>query len=640
MRRPATPNRPRTAKIASFPAPIGGWVSNQNLAQPGAMINGARPPQGAAVLENFFPNATSAVLRRGSALYATLGDGSKSVTALFSYVAGSQEQLFGATASAIYNITLITSPDNYYLATELVEALETDTGDTFGDNSTIGLEVFEGTTGGQWSVVQFATAGGIFLVGVNGEDFGFTYDGTSFYPTLEGGIWSLGYDGGTGAFTENDTVTGGTSGATATIVKVVGDDTSGALYLTDIVGTFADDEAITDTDTGAAVANGVPTVLAGALTFDGDPGLTSADLSFVWSYKTRLFFVQKESLDAWYLPVDSIAGELVKLPLGGVFPRGGSLLFGATWSLDSGSSGGLSEQCIFVTTEGEVAVFQGANPSDASDWSKVGVYRIGKPLGPKAFIRAGGDLVIATTIGFVPLSQAIQRDYAALSPSAVSYPIEVAWNEAVANRGVGWNCEVWPEAQMVVVAPPTTSDDDPVMFVANARTGAWAPFTNWLGTCMEVFKGRLFFGSISGKVVEANVGGLDQGQTYTGRYIPLFEDLRTPASIKVAQTVGATLRSSTDLNESVSCQFDYDTTLPSPPSAPPVPVGSQWDNAIWGVSTWGGRMDAVLTQRRHSVSGIGYRLATGLQVTSGSVVPLDAEIIATDVTYTVGDVAT
>lgn len=561
MRRPAAQSRPRTAKIASFPAPIGGWVSNQNLSQPGALINGVRPPQGAAVLENFFPTATSAVLRRGSALYATLGEGLKPVTALFSYVAGSQEELFGATEDAIYNITLITSPDNYYLATEQNQPLETDIGDTFGEDSTIGLEALEGTAGGNWSVVQFATAGGIFLRGVNGEDTPFVYDGTAFGSSP-------------------------------------------------------------------------------ALTFAVGETVTADKMSYVWSYKTRLFFIQKESLDAWYLPVDSIGGELVKLPLGGVFPRGGSLLFGATWSLDSGSSGGLSEQCIFVTTEGEVAVFQGSNPSVAADWSKVGVYRIGKPLGSNAFIRAGGDLVIATTIGFVPLSQAIQRDYAALSPSAVSYPIEVAWNEAVANRGVGWNCEVWPEAQMVVVAPPTTGADDPVMFVANARTGAWAPFTNWNGTCMEVFKGRLFFGSVAGKVVEANVGGMDQGSPYTGRYIPLFEDLRAPSSLKIAQTSGVTLRSSTQVEESVTCQFDYDTKLPAPPSAPHVPTGNQWGNAIWGISKWGGRMDAVLTQRRSSVSGSGYRVATGLQVTSGSNVPLDVEIIATDLTYTVGDIAT
>lgn len=555
MRRPAAAVKPRTSKIASFPAPTGGWVSNRNLAQP--KIPGA--PQGAAVLENFFPTATSAVLRRGSVLYATLGDGSKPVAALFSYNAGSQQELFGATDDAIYDLTTITTASNWSIATDAGDIIETDTGDTFGEDSTIGKETLTSLTGGNWSVVQFATGGGIFLRGVNGMDAPFVYDGTTW-------------------------------------------------------GT------------------------APALTFAVGETTTANDLSYVWAYKTRLFFIQKESLDAYYLPVDSIGGELVKLPLGGVFERGGSLLFGATWSNDSGNQGGLSEQCIFVTTEGEVAVFQGTDPSVAASWSKVGVYRIGKPLGPNAFIRAGGDLVIATSIGFVPLSQAVQRDYAALSPSAVSYPIETAWNEAVTVRGDGWNCEVWPDAQMVVVAPPTGIDDDPVMFVANARTGAWAPFTNWLGTCLEVFKGRLFFGSVDGKVIEANVGGLDQGKPYTGSYVPLFEDLRSPASMKIAELARVVIRSTVTLKEQVTAQFDYDMNLPSPPSAAPVPVGNEWGNAIWGESVWGGRSDAVLSQNWHSVSGSGYTVATGVQITSGAVVPSDAEIIRTEMTYINGDI--
>jgi hypothetical protein len=75
----------------------------------------------------------------------------------------------------------------------------------------------------------------------------------------------LGYDGGTANFTAGLVVTGGTSGATATIHN---DNTSGSnpvilgtLVLTNIVGTFADNEAITDSSTGAAVVNGTLTAL-------------------------------------------------------------------------------------------------------------------------------------------------------------------------------------------------------------------------------------------------------------------------------------------------------------------------------------------------------------------------------------------
>src|SRR3546814_7978346 len=61
------------------------------------------------------------------------------------------------------------------------------------------------------------------------------------------------------------------------------------------------------------------------------------------------------------------------------------------------SDSGLSEQNIFVSTEGEVAVYQGSDPGEAATWSKVGVYRIGKPLGARAHFRGGGDIAIATS---------------------------------------------------------------------------------------------------------------------------------------------------------------------------------------------------------------------------------------------------
>lgn len=378
-----------------------------------------------------------------------------------------------------------------------------------------------------------------------------------------------------------------------------------------------------------------------ALTFEApDEALDPAILNFAWAYKQRLFFVQKDSLDAWYLDVDQVGGELTKLPLGGVFQQGGSILFGASWSLDAGAQGGLSEQCIIVTTEGEVAVFQGSNPSDASDWGKVGVYRIGRPLGKKAWIRDGGDLIIATSIGYVRLSEAIRRELAALGPTAVSYPIEVAWNQAVELRGTPWHCEVWPSKQMAVVALPTFGEQPPAMFIANIRTGAWCRRLNWEGTCLLVFRERLFFGSVNGKVVEANVSGLDQGASYTGVCVPLFEDLGTPASFKITELARAVGLAPVAVNVQVTIQNDYFVSLAAAPGALPVPIGNEWGNAIWGQSVWGGIPELRPRQDWVSVAGSGYALSPAFQLTSGSVVPLDYELVRVEVTFQTAEIVT
>lgn len=631
----SAPQRRRRAEVAVFPAPVGGWISNRALALP----RGPDQPQGASRLDNFFPTSTGAVLRRGSAAYAQLGNAGAPTIALFKYVVGDNSRLFGANETTIYDLTLPHYPKNLSLSLDDEETLIIDDDDnTIGENSTDGLEVFENALGGDWVTVQFGTTGGTYLIGVNGESTGFIFDGVDFFPYVAGGVYKLNYDAQTAAFTVGQTLTGGTSSATAKIYKIVsGAPNTGTLWLTGITGgPFQNDETITDGMGGSALANGASAQAIPGITFPSPYTLTTADLLFVWIYKEQLYFIEKNSLRAWYLAIDSIGGELKPLPMNGIFDKGGSLLWGQSWSLASSDQGGLSSQNVFTTTEGECCVFQGLSPDDA-DWAQVGVYRIGKPLGKHGFIRAGGDIVIATDVGDVALSKAQQVDFAALAPNAVSYPIEAAWSDAIKQRGRNWQCEIWPEGQMAIVVPPNSDSLDPIWFVANAVTGAWAPFTNWYATCVLSWNGRLFFGSKEGLVYEAMVGGSDDGQPFTGVYVPLFSDAGKPTARKSARMGRVETLSRAPINEKVSCLFDFDTAIPSPPGSGLVPVGNEWDNATWGQSIWNAERASIVTKRRHSVGGNGYRLAPVYQVTSGAAIPLDVEIVTVDVTFETGD---
>jgi hypothetical protein len=629
MRAAAAPNKPRIAKMQSFPAPMGGWIKNVNLATPDARLPNGQRVNGAAVLENWFPTATGIRMRGGSEAYAQLTD-DDDITALFTYVNGNNQSMFTATADSIFDISssvfsiLTDDADNF---------LVDDLGNTLIDSSLSAS--LSGFAGGDWSSVQFATTGGVYLDLVNGADKKLIYDGTDFFPVGTTDLVSLDYDAETAAFTKGATLTGGTSGATAAIVKIIDNGTTGTLWLDSITGTFQDNETITDDNgtPGSATADGTVTTLWGKV-----DGIDPANLSQNWVYKNRLFYVEKNSLNAWYLAVDTISGTITKLPLGGVFTLGGSLLFGATWSIESGD--GLSEQCAFFTTEGEVAVFSGNDPSSSSTWSKVGTYRVGKPKGPKAYIRAGGDLVVATDIGFIPLSVAVQRDIAALSPSAISYPIETAWNDAIADRTADWNSTVWPTKQMVIVALPTSAGEQAQMFIANARTGAWCLFTGLDATCMAVFEDRLFFGSKAGLVAEMEVTGADQSTPYTATVIPLFDPLKSPASIKTGLLARSTVRAPGRVQVGLSLQADYNISLPSPPDDIAVTADNVWGSGVWGSSKWGTAVAKQTFREWQSVSGSGYALAVAAQITSGSVSPPDVEYVETELTYDMGDVVT
>lgn len=600
--RPTTVQRnlaPRKSDLKVFGSPVAGWIANRSLSNP---QDGA---QGAAVLDNFFPTATSVMLRRGKVLLRTVG--SADITSMFTYNAGVIEHLFAANATDIYD-------------------------------AQSGTNVYAGTGGGHWNTVQFGTTGSTYLIGVNGFSTGFIYDGTTFWPYVKGGISNLNYTARTVAFVVGGTVTGGTSGATGVIVKVtVGTPTTiGTLAIRTITGTFVSGEIITGSLGGSATANGVPVQAIPGADFGA---YTSADMQYVWVYKNSLYFIRKNSLSFYYLPADAAGGTPTEISLAGVLTIGGTLLIGHGWSLDSGQGGGLSEQNVFISDEGEVAVYQGLSPAANQGWSLVGIYRIGSPLGDRAFVRAGADLLISTTIGMVSLANAIQRDIAATAPQAVSYPINDAWSQALILRGMtNWQAIIWPEGQMVLVAPPKIiGGTSPVVFAVNANTMAWCRFTNWDALCFATFQGNLYFGSPAGKIYEANTSGYDDGAVYTGVYIPLFDDFGSPASRKVPKMGRAITRSLASVRSSLEFKADYDITTATPPSAGLVNGTSIWGSAIWGSGIWGAIADTVLNEDWVSLAGTGYTGSIAYQVTSGAVAPLDTEIIRVEVTFTTGE---
>ncbi len=373
------------------------------------------------------------------------------------------------------------------------------------------------------------------------------------------------------------------------------------------------------------------------------PAITgaAAPFSHVWTFKKRLFFVEKDTMNAWYLPVDAIAGAAAVFPLGGVFKLGGSLLFGATWSYDSGS--GKAESCVFVTTEGEVAVYEGDDPSAANTFALKGVYRIGRPLGKLAVMKGGGDLAIASDIGLVPLSQAVIMDVAALGAKSVSYPIEVEWNNEVAQRRAqfSWQVEMWPTQQMAIVAMPSYASLSKICFVVNSRTGAWARYTGWDMQCLGLFIDRMFFGTSDGKIMEAEIGGSDDGQVYTALYAGLFDDFGTPAAMKEIVLGRATFLATGIVNGKVSASTDYIVNVPVAPDVGSNPSdGNKWDQGLWNQAMWS---EAVQIRREgpwRSVPGIGFSISPVVQVSVGSAIPPQVDLVSTDLIFGSGAIVT
>lgn len=365
--------------------------------------------------------------------------------------------------------------------------------------------------------------------------------------------------------------------------------------------------------------------------------VVTSTFSHVWLYRNRLFFVEKDSLVAWYLPVDSVGGAAADVSLAGVFQKGGSLLFGATWSLDSGD--GMDDKCVFVSTEGEVAIYEGGNPGNADDWRLAGLYDIAKPLGINATMQAGGDLLIATTDGIVPLSQVIQKDPAALSLSAVTRKIEPLWLFEAGRAVRPVELIKWASEAIGLVTLPDANRS----LVVNLQTGAWALQTGWKATCAELFLGRLFAGFDDGFIKAIDETGLDDGVPFTAQYCHSFFDGGDPTTYKRAQMVRFSLFSPAPFEYRAGMSFDYTPNFGPVPNAADV-VGSG-DYLVWGSDNWDQKFwwspseeEAIsgLTTSWRSISGAGFTMAPTLQITSGSPEKLNIELVRTDFTYETG----
>jgi hypothetical protein len=365
-------------------------------------------------------------------------------------------------------------------------------------------------------------------------------------------------------------------------------------------------------------------------------GVTSADLNQVFVFKERLFFMENNSLSFWYLAVNAIAGAATEFPLKGVFHLGGDLLFGTSWSLDTGS--GLDDLAIFVTTEGEVAVYSGTDPSSSTTWALVGVYRIGKPLNKNAFFKAGGDVAIVTEDGIISISEALKKDRAALQADAITFPIEDAWITAIANRDrtFPFSVTLWHSQTMLIVGTPSISGNIDVAFVANARTGAWCRFTGWDVQASVVNDDKFYFGTSDNFIFRGGVTGKDYDVGYSAIWIPRF--FEGNANEKFAVHARFRGRASESYEISLGASANYAETAIPVPTASAEESDNVWGTGLWGTMTWGGTENVSHVSDWGAVAAQGTALAPGIRLESNRTTANTLEAIALDLMYEEGEI--
>src|SRR6187399_1583661 len=394
------------------------------------------------------------------------------------------------------------------------------------------------------------------------------------------------------------------------------------------------------------------------------PG-TAKGLSYVCKYRNRFYFIETKSMNLWYLPIDSHQGALTKIPMSGAASLGGYLLFLANWSIDAGD--GIDDKLVAVTSEGEALIFTGNNPADPATWRQEGRYFIGKPLGMNAHTQVGGDVLVLTVEGIVPLSQSITKSAGEMELAMLSRAIKRMWREEVASKRVfPWTIRRWDEYGGIFVTFPGGSEGNRYCLCMNAVTGAFARAVGWDALCFLHMRSDMFFGTQDGIIMQMDRSGYDDGNhrkiPYVCTLIGGWETFQARTQAVIWHQARAVFSSGNaePFQPALDSTTDYVIVVPPPPPVGPDPgVVDVWDQGLWGpdmgpapppvptppqraqYAQWDqptpGR-PPVRNTMWVSIGKTGFSHAPIVQVTIGQQAKPDVELIAVGATFEVAGV--
>jgi hypothetical protein len=534
-------------------------------------------------MDNWFPNPAYVAVRNGCSSWATGLPGA--VETVMAYNGVSTRKLFGISSNGIYDCTT---------------------------SGAVGAAVVSGLSNSRWQHAIFNAGSGNVLLAVNGADAPRVYDGgtqgaVNLISLANGGsgyvngtYTNVSLTGGSGSGAKATIVVGGTAVTSVTIT------TQGSAYhVSDTLS--ASNASLGGSGSGLSITvltigGWSTTTMAGTNTITG-AALTVSNLITVTVHQQRCWLIENNTMNVWYSGIQAFQGTLTLFPLGQLFKLGGTLMQMASWTVDN--TEGINAYAAFITTEGEVALYQGYDPTTVSTWSLVGIFRIGRPIGRRCWTRVGSDVLVLTADGLTALSEALLTDRSQ-SDAQLTYKILNAINQDMQsyNGNFGWQVIDYPLGNKIIVNVPEVTNSTMHQWVMNAITKAWCRFKNWNANCWELQQDSLYFGGNT-IVYLADQGNTDAGAAITVDCKPAFSYFEMEGTVKRFVMARPIFQLSAKIQPQILMNIDYnDVQSSSPPFSSS--GTSPWDTSPWDVTPWGGTSDLFAVKNWQGVAGLGY----------------------------------
>lgn len=345
-------------------------------------------------------------------------------------------------------------------------------------------------------------------------------------------------------------------------------------------------------------------------------GVTSSNLDSISLYRFRLFFGEKNSLNLWYLARDAVAGAATKLSLGGFATDGGYIVAHGTWTVDAGD--GTDDMLVVVTSEGQVLLFQGNDPSSASAWRIAGRYKTAPPVGKRCLLRYGASLFIITADGIVAVEQLLNQSLAQPA-TPITDKVREAFRTAVTDYGSerGWQAIHYPSGRYILVNVPQSayaaSTATTHQYVMNTTTRAWCRFTGISARCWETLNGLLYFGGTAGVVYKADTGYVDGSSAIQYKCKQAFNYFGARGNVKQWTMMRPTfMTDASTVSGSIYIDTDFATQQATSGTAITATAGAVWDTTDWDTAFWDA--SAEILQEWQMAGGIGHCAALVVMV--------------------------
>jgi hypothetical protein len=313
---------------------------------------------------------------------------------------------------------------------------------------------------------------------------------------------------------------------------------------------------------------------------------------------------------------------------------------------------------VFVSSGGECAVYSGTDPGDPDLWTLDGVIRLGEPVGRRCGVKYGGDLLLLTTDGMVPLSVSLNSTQVNTKDNLtdkIQHTISTLISEY--KSIVGWEMvlfynenQIWLVVPVPVVVPtplrsvmPFAGDTPDLsgvqIYTMNTISGAWAQYDNMDIRSCALYNDDPAFITSDGRVCQAWTGYFDNvpwnstvGERIEMEVVTAYSYFDALGITKRWTMVRPIFQAGSIPESAIKLEVDFAvrSTLRVPAGAPPS-SDYIWDTAKWDEARW--NLEYERYRRWQSVQGMGYAAALHMLVTQN----VQTLWGATDYVYELGD---